>query len=331
MISVLPLRQMKEVEEDKKVLSATLKTSESEVLNLEQQFRELRKVLWPNETPPSSPSREHMTVPGKLKLMVGQVKNITKEVTKLKKDNEQLKYDVKHVYYPLLSKKGKSAYNCIERVHTLIMMGNAFHNVDMKKYVCYYDPHKDDADQDRCVKGHPLCAIAQKCTKMTPSEGEGHIYVALLRVHGQWKHYVGQAKDWRKRWQTDSTSHEWAIEEAGKCLWKFDLFRLLKLKSILRCDLEMGKTILLEFILNNQSAPGPAIVVYKIQSKLDKSVRSTREQHFMNAFRNSGSIELNGRNECKHHVHESMKCRFTEYRETCRSRLEQSISQGRWL
>jgi hypothetical protein len=192
----------------------------------------------------------------------------------------------------------------------------------MKTYVYYYDP--TNPDQDRCVNGHPLRDIARRCAHIhTPENDRGvHIYVALLKVHGQWKHYVGQAKDWMKRWKK---GHHSGIKKGVEFLQKLNLSKLQKATALLWCDIEMG-TALLEFKIKGQS--DPVIVVYKIKSEIPESDKFKHEQHFINAFRDfHNTQELNDRNACKRGVHDRDNCPFSEsdHIESCRECLENSI------
>jgi hypothetical protein len=183
------------------------------------------------------------------------------------------------------------------------------------KWVYYYNPSKG-SDQDKCVKNHPLRDIAQRCAGISTSEDKGHIYVALLKVDRQWKHYVGKADHlWENRWK----DHEQSIESALKHLLKnpptqeapnFPSYFHIKMA-----------TAILEFILNSQSVPGPAIVVYKIQCSLVRAFgyknMKSFEQHFMNVFRDiKGTEELNDCEGDKNHPYGKL-CPFSGGTKTC--------------
>jgi hypothetical protein len=158
------------------------------------------------------------------------------------------------------------------------------HYMRDSRWVHFYDPSEDDG-KDECVKDHPLYEIAQRCASISTSEDEEHIYTALLNVDDQWKHYVGKAQNWMKRW----TQHQCAIKSVMQLLQKEGSFQLLNKLQL--CDIEMAIAIF-ESILHRRSAP--AIVVYKMRSRLEKSVIRKHEQHFMNAFQDfEGTKDLN--------------------------------------
>ena len=167
------------------------------------------------------------------------------------------------------------------------------------------------------MEGHPLRDIAQRCAKISTSEDDGHIYVALLKVDGQWKHYVGQTEARKDRWQTHERSIRYAMIQllGGQS-------KALKLSSqstnIQRFHIEMA-TAILEFILNGQSSP--AIVVYKIQCGLVNTFGSKHmtsfEQHFMNAFRDiKGTEKLNDEEADGNHPHDK-HCPFSGGTKAC--------------
>ena len=195
------------------------------------------------------------------------------------------------------------------------------------KWVHYYDPSKG-SDQDKCVKDHPLCDRARRCARISTSEDKGHIYVALLNVHRQWKHYVGKADHlWENRWK----DHEQSITSTLNCLLKnsptqeaseFPPYSHIKMA-----------TAILEFILEGQSAP--TIVVYKVQCSLASTAGlgciKSYEQHFINAFSDiSDTEELNSNVPDK--PHSKGKCPFSVNNIPCKDFLDKCLGfvEGHW-
>ena len=230
-------------------------------------------------------------------------------------------------YSPLFNKKGKVVYEYIKAVRALKWTEKVSEDVEVSKYICYYDP--TSPDQDKCVKGHPLRDIAQRCARISTSWDPGHIYVALLNVDGQYKHYVGKADNWRERWQTNSTSHEKQIKKAVEYLPKLES-SMVMLHKLQRCDIEMGFAIL-KFKQNNQH--DQRIVVYKMQCSLSKTDKKPsgrylepHEQHFMNVFSDlefKNTETLNDNNAMKSHSCGS--CPFSRGSKTCKSFLEKVL------
>lgn len=182
------------------------------------------------------------------------------------------------------------------------------------------------------MKNHPLRDIAQRCAGISTSEDKGHIYVALLKVDRQWKHYVGKADNlWEDRWKKEGQYHEKLIESALEKLLA-DPPNLTTLESSQCSHIEMAKAIL-EFKLERQKAP--AIVVYKVQCSLVRTAglecTKSYEQHFINAFSDtSDTEELNSMAADKSHL--KGKCSFSEDNIACKNFLDKClrILEGHW-